>query len=436
MSTLTPTAGLQPGSGIAARIGHVRWTICAMLFVATTINYMDRQVISILKPTLEHSIGLTESGYGHVVAVFQVAYAIGLLVAGRLVDRVGSRIGYTVIMATWSAAAMAHALVSTAFGFGVARLFLGLGESGNFPAAVKTVADWFPKRERSLATGLFNSGATAGAIIAPLTVPWITMHYGWHAAFLFTGLLGLPWIVWWYVNYRTPDDHPTLTSEELRHIYEDNAEQMGPKLPWARLLGYRQTWGIVLAKFLTDPIWWFYLFWIPGFLDTRFHVDLQHLGLPLIVVYAVSTVGGVAGGWLPAFFERMGIRGSRARYGAMFVCACFSLPMLFAGRVTSEWLAVALLSLAAAGHQGWSANLYTTASDVFPSSAVGSVIGIAGMAGSLGGTLLSLEAGHILQLTHSYNSLFILAGSVYMVAFVCLQVFAPGLRRANVEVPA
>ena len=432
VSTLNPTSDLPPGSA-RTRIGNVRWTICAMLFVATTINYMDRQVISILKPTLQQSIGLTEAGYGDVIAGFQVAYAVGLLAAGRLIDRLGSRIGYSVIMGLWSLAALGHALVSTVFGFGLARVLLGLGESGNFPAAVKTVADWFPKRERSLATGLFNSGATAGAILGPLTIPWITIHYGWHAAFLFTGLLGAPWIVWWFFYYRKPSDHPTLTGQELRHIYEEAADQMGPNLPWSKLFRYRQTWAITVAKFLTDPIWWFYLFWIPGFLYTRFHVDLSHLGLPLIVVYAVSTVGGILGGWLPAAFEKAGMHGSRARYGAMFVCACFSLPMLFAGHVQTEWMAVTLLSLAAAGHQGWSANLYTTASDVFPSSAVGSVIGIAGMAGSVGGTLLSVEAGHILQLTHSYNTLFIIAGSVYMIAFVCLQVLAPGLRRANVS---
>ncbi len=431
MPTLSPTADLPTGSA-PSRVGNVRWTICALLFVATTINYMDRQVLSILKPTLQHSIGLSEQGYGNVIALFQVSYAVGLLAAGRLIDRLGSRLGYSVIMALWSLAALGHAIVSTVFGFGVARVLLGLGESGNFPAAIKTVADWFPRRERSFATGIFNAGATAGAIICPLTIPWITIHYGWHAAFLFTGLLGVPWIIWWGLNYRKPTDHPTLTGAELRHIYEENAEQMaGASIPWTRLLTYRQTWGITLGKGLTDPIWWFYLFWIPGFLDTRFHVDLSHLGLPLIVVYTCSTVGGILGGWLPNLFDRVGMTGYKARYGAMFVCACFSLPMLFAGRVTNMWLAVALLSLATAGHQGWSANVYTTASDVFPSSVVGSVIGIAGMAGSVMGTLLSLFAGRILQLTGSYNTLFLLAGSVYMIAFVCLQIFAPGLRRAQ-----
>jgi ACS family hexuronate transporter-like MFS transporter len=407
-----------------------------MLFVATTINYMDRQVLGILKPTLQHSIGLSEQGYGDIIAIFQVAYAAGLLFAGRLIDKLGSRVGYSLIMAVWSLAALAHAMVSSVMGFTFARIALGLGESGNFPAAIKTVADWFPRSERSLATGIFNAGATAGAIICPLTIPWITIHYGWHAAFLFTGVLGLPWVIWWFVNYRKPSDHPTLTGEELRHIYEDNAEQMGATIPWTRLLRYPQTWGITLGKGLTDPIWWFYLFWIPGYLDSKFHVDLKNLGLPIMVVYAVSTVGGILGGWLPALFERIGMRGAKARYGAMFVCALFSLPMLFASHVNNMWVAVALLSLATAGHQGWSANVYTTASDVFPSSVVGTVIGLAGMVGSVLGTLLSVYAGRILQLTGSYNTLFFLAGSVYMVAFVCLQIFAPGLRRADVPVPS
>lgn len=431
MPTLSPVADLPRGES-PSRVGNVRWTICALLFVATTINYMDRQVLSILKPTLQHSIGLSEQGYGNVIALFQVSYAVGLLVAGRLIDKLGSRLGYSLIMALWSLAALGHAVVSTVFGFGVARVLLGLGESGNFPAAIKTVADWFPRRERSFATGIFNAGATAGAIICPLTIPWITIHYGWHAAFLFTGLLGIPWVIWWAIKYRKPNNHPTLTGAELRHIYEENAEQMaGAAIPWTRLLTYRQTWGITLGKGLTDPIWWFYLFWIPGFLDTRFHVNLSHLGLPLIVVYTVSTIGGILGGWLPSLFERMGMHGYKARYGAMFVCACFSLPMLFAGGITNMWVAVAFLSLATAGHQGWSANVYTTASDVFPSSVVGSVIGIAGMAGSVMGTLFSLYAGRILQVTGSYNTLFIVAGSAYMIAFVCLQIFAPGLRRAQ-----
>lgn len=409
-------------------LGRVRWRICAMLFVATSINYMDRQVIGLLKPTLEHSIGLTEADFGYIIAAFQVAYAIGLLAAGRLVDRLGTRVGYSLIMGTWSVAAMAHALARTALGFGIARFFLGLGEAGNFPAAIKTIAEWFPQRERSLATGIFNSGANVGAILAPALVPWVTLRFGWHAAFLFTGVFSALWIAWWYKTYRKPHDHPTLSGEELRHIYAEAAQQMGPRTPWAKLLTYRQTWAIAGAKFLTDPIWWFYLFWLPGFFDSRFHLGLSHLGLPLILIYNMSAVGSIGGGWLPQLFERLGVHGSRARLSAMLFCAACSVPMLFAAHVHSEWGAIGLLSLAVGAHQGWSANLYTTTSDMFPSTAVGSVTGIAGMAGSVGGVLLSLSAGRILQVTHSYTPLFVLAGSVYLLAFVLLRLLAPNLQ--------
>lgn len=421
-------SAFQPGSSAGGRRGNVRWTICAMLFVATSINYMDRQVIGLLKPTLEHSIGLTEADFGYIIAAFQVAYAAGLLVAGRLVDRLGSRLGYALIMGTWSLAAMAHALAHSALGFGVARFFLGLGEAGNFPAAIKTVADWFPQDERSLATGIFNSGANVGAMVAPVLIPWVTLRYGWRVAFLSTGLFSALWIVWWYTNYRTPKDHGTLTVEEFQHIRKQAAEQMGPRVPWRRLLGFRQTWAFAVAKFLTDPIWWFYLFWLPGYFDSRFHLGLSHLGLPLILVYNVSAVGSVGGGWLPTLFLRFGLEADKARFAAMSLCAVCAVPMIFAGHLRSEWVAIGLLSLAAAAHQGWSANLFTTASDMFPSSAVGSVVGIGGMAGSLGGVLLSISAGRILQMTHSYAPLFVLAGSVYLTALLILRVMVPGLR--------
>ena len=413
------------------RMGRVRWTICAMLFAATSINYMDRQVISILKPTLEHSIGLTEIGYGYIVDAFQLAYAIGLLAAGRCVDRVGTRVGYMAIMALWSLSAMGHALANTVMEFAVARFSLGLGESGNFPAAIKTVAEWFPQHERSLATGIFNSGANLGAVLAPLIVPWVTIHYGWHAAFLVTGCFSALWILWWYRNYRKPSDHPTLTGEELRHIYREAAAQMGPSAPWTRLLGYRQTWGYSLAKFLTDPIWWFYLFWLPSYFSAKFHLDLSHLGLPLIIVYNASAVGSIGGGWLPQPFQRLGLRAAHARLAAMLLCACAVLPVLAMSRVHAEWVAIALLSVGAAAHQGWSANLYTTASDMFPRSAVGSMTGIGGMAGAAGGALLAYYAGHILERTHSYSSLFFIAGGAYLAAWIVLQIFAPGLREVE-----
>ena len=418
---------VEPG----ARTGRVRWTICAMLFVATSINYMDRQVISILKPTLEQSIGMTEVGYGYIVDAFQIAYALGLLAAGRFVDKVGTRIGYMVIMAVWSLSAMGHALANTVLEFGVARFSLGLGESGNFPAAIKTVAEWFPQSERSLATGLFNSGANLGAILAPLIVPWITLRYGWHAAFLATGVFSALWILWWYRNYRKPADHPTLTGAELRHIYQEAAAQMGPSVHWRRLVGRRQTWAFSIAKFLTDPIWWFYLFWLPSYFNARFHLDLSHLGLPLIIVYNASAVGSIGGGWLPAPFRRLGLSAVQARLGAMLLCACMVVPIFAVINIRSEWAAIALLSLAAAAHQGWSANLFTTASDMFPRSAVGSVTGIGGMAGSAGGALLAFYAGHILQLTHSYASLFAIAGSAYLLALVILYALAPGLRKVE-----
>lgn len=420
----TPDAGF--------RLGHVRWTICAMLFAATSINYMDRQVIAILKPTLQQHIGLTEVNYGYIVFAFQLAYAIGVLAAGRLIDRLGTRIGYCLFMAIWSLSAMGHALANSALEFGMARFCLGLGESGNFPAAIKTVAEWFPQKERSLATGIFNSGANVGAILAPLIVPWVALRYSWRAAFLVTGLFSLLWIVWWYRNYRKPTDHPTLTGMELRHIYEEAAAQLGPNVPWLRLLGYRQTWAFALGKFLTDPVWWFFLFWLPSYFSTRFHLNLAHLGLPLIVIYTMSSVGSIGGGWLPAPFRRLGLSPERARLAAMLVCACAVVPIFTAAHLRSEWVAIGLLGLATAAHQGWSANLFTTASDMFPRSAVGSVVGIGTCGGSLGGMLLAASAGWILQITHSYNSLFVLASSVYLLALGVIVALAPGLRKAGV----
>lgn len=420
----------QPGG----RLGRVRWTICAMLFVATTINYMDRQVIAILAPTLQHSIGMTEADYGHVVAAFQIAYALGLLVAGRFVDKVGTRIGYMVIMAVWSLSAMGHALANSVLEFGIARFCLGLGESGNFPAAIKTVAEWFPQSERSLATGIFNSGTNVGAVLAPLIVPWIALHYGWHAAFLLTGGFSAAWILLWFTTYRKPTEHASLSGAELRHINQEVAEKAGPSTPWVKLLGYRQTWGFSIAKFLTDPIWWFYLFWMPKYFSANFHLDLSHLGLPLIIIYNASAVGSIGGGWLPAPFQRMGLSPGKARLAAMLLCACCVVPIVTTTYLQSEWAAIGLLSLATAAHQGWSANLFTTTSDMFPRSAVGSVTGIGGMAGSAGGALLAFYAGHILQLTHSYTTLFAIAGSAYLLALGILYWLAPGLKRVEFSV--
>jgi ACS family hexuronate transporter-like MFS transporter len=402
-----------------------------MLFAATSINYMDRQVIAILKPTLEHSIGMTEVSYGYIVDAFQIAYAIGLLAGGRLIDKLGTRIGYMLVMVTWSLSAVGHALANTVLEFGFARFSLGLGESGNFPAAIKTVAEWFPQNERSLATGIFNSGANVGAILAPAIVPWVTLRWGWHVAFLTTGLFSVLWILWWFLYYRRPTDHPTLTARELRHIYQDAAEDLGPSVPWRRLLRCRQTWAYSAAKFLTDPIWWFYLFWLPSYFSAKFNLNLSHLGLPLILVYNVSAIGSIGGGWLPAPFRRLGLSPNYARLAAMLVCASLVLPIFTAAGVKSLWSAIALIGVAAGAHQGWSANLFTTSSDMFPRRAVGAVVGIGGMAGSLGSALFAFFAGHILQLTHSYGILFGIASSAYLLALIVLYGLAPGLKKVE-----
>jgi MFS transporter, ACS family, hexuronate transporter len=436
MSSIRNTTEIteEPGGFTGGRMGRVRWTICAMLFFATSINYMDRQVIALLKPTLSHTIGLTEIKYGYIVDAFQLAYALGLLIAGRLVDKIGTRLGYILVMGIWSLSAMGHALANTAFEFGIARFFLGVGESGNFPAAIKTVAEWFPQNERSLATGIFNSGANVGAILAPLLVPWVTIRFGWRAAFLTTGVFSLIWIAWWFKYYRKPADHPTLTGVELRYIYKEAATQMGPSVPWIKLLGYRQTWAFALGKFLTDPIWWFYLFWLPSYFSSKFHLNLSHLGLPLIIVYNMSAIGSIGGGWLPSPFRKLGLSAEGARLAAMLVCACLVVPVFLINSIGSEWFAVMILGVAAGAHQGWSANIFTTASDMFPRSAVGAVVGIGGMAGSVGGALLAAFTGHVLQRTHSYSVLFIMASSVYLIALLLMNLLAPKFRRAEFAV--
>lgn len=402
---------------------RLRWTICAMLFAATTINYMDRQVIAILKPTIQHSIGMSEIAYGYVVDVFQFAYAAGLILAGRFVDKIGTRISYMIVMAVWSLSAMGHALANTVLEFGIARFSLGLGESGNFPAAIKTVAEWFPQSERSFATGLFNSGANVGAVLAPLTIPYIAARFGWHAGFLVTGAFSALWIIWWFFNYRPAAKSPSPGDQPVRSA------------PWLSLVGHRQTWAFALGKFLTDPIWWFYLFWLPSFFATRYHLDLMHLGLPLILVYNGSAVGSIGGGWLPVPFRKLGFSPAKARLSAMLVCAVAVVPVFFINYTQSEWVAIALLSLAAGAHQGWSANIFSTVSDMFPGNAVGSVTGIGGMAGSVGGMLIATFAGHVLQISHNnYASLFAIAASAYLIALAVIVSLAPGLRPA--ELPA
>ena len=412
-----------------------------MLFVATTINYMDRQVLSILKPalsgstlhlqpllpgwpTVEASINLTDAQYGNILACFQLAYALGVVFAGRLVDRFGCRKGYPIVTGLWSLAAMGHALVKSVFGFGVARFLLGLGESGNFPAAVKATAEWFPPKERALATGIFNSGASVGAILAPLAVPWVALHFGWRSAFLITGLFSAIWIVWWSIRYRTPQTAATRASAEI------DKPAPTPAIVWWKLLRYRQAWGFMLGKFLTDPVWWFFLFWLPQYFNSQFKLDLSHLGPPLVVVYVCSTVGSVCGGWLPRGYMRMGMALKPARLAAMLTCACLVVPIAVAGGLHSIWVAVGLFSLAAAAHQGWSANIFTTASDMFPSEYVGTVVSFGQVAGSVGGAIFQPVVGQVLQRTHSFVSLSIYSAFAYLIALILLRTLAPGLQRA------
>ncbi len=419
-------------SSMGARIGNVRWTVCAMLFAATTLNYMDRMVLGLLKPTIQHSIGMSELDYAYVVDAFQIAYAVGMLVMGRLIDKVGTRIGYIVVMGLWSLSAMGHALANTVLEFGIARFSLGFGESGNFPVAIKTVAEWFPQKERSLATGIFNSGTNLGAILAPLAVPWVALHYGWHAGFLITGIFSATWVVLWFFFYRKPAEHPRLRPAELEHINEGMTEKLKPGTPWLKLFKYRQTWAFFTGKFLTDPIWWFYLYWLPSFFTTRFHLTLSTLGLPLIVVYTGATVGSIFGGWLPAPFRTVGMPVTRARMAAMLVCALAVVPIYLASYTHTEWTSIGLLSLAAAAHQGWSANLFTTVSDMFPRTEVASVTGIGGTAGAVGGALIASAAGLILQYMHTYAPLFVIAACAYLVAWLCIGLLAPGLKKARI----
>ena len=439
---------------IASRPTNVRWLICALLFFAAAINYIDRQVIGILKPTLQEQFHFNEQDYAAIVFTFQAAYAIGLLLSGRIMDRIGVRRGFALAVVVWSIGAVMHGaadwlpwlriptlsidppavvfLGGATAGLALSRLVLGLGEAGNFPASIKAVAEWFPKKERALATGIFNSGTNIGALVTPLVVPWITLAYGWQWAFVITGVLGFGWVIWWFVSYRDPDTHPGVNAAELAIIQSDPVEKTAA-IPWSRLLPHRQTWAFAAGKFLTDPIWWLYLFWVPDFLKRNHGLDLKTMGLPLVVIYLVADVGSIGGGWLSSHLIKRGWSTNAARKTAMLVCALAVVPMLAAAQVKSLWMAVALVSIAAAAHQGWSANLFTLVSDMFPKRAVGSVVGIGGMAGSVGGMLIALVVGAILQKTGSYVPIFVMAASAYLVALVIIQLLVPQLAPAELD---
>jgi MFS transporter, ACS family, hexuronate transporter len=415
---------------VAPAIGHYRWVICALLFFATTINYIDRQVLGILASPLQKELGWSESQYGLIATAFTGAYAVGLVLVGRLMDWLGTRKGLSLAVICWSVAAMGHALARSAFGFGVARFGLGLSEAGNFPAAIKTVAEWFPKKERALATGIFNSGSNVGAIVAPLTVPWIAISYGWRWAFVITGAMGFVWLVVWLVVYRKPEDHPRLSQAELAYIRSDPAEPV-VKIPWARLLPHRQTWAFAAGKFCTDPIWWFFLFWLPKFLKETYGLTLTGLGLPLVVIYLAADFGSIGGGWLSSMLIKRGWSINAGRKTAMLTSALCVVPIVFAVRASNVWIAVGLIALATAAHQGWSANLYTLVSDTFPRRAVGSVVGIGGFAGAASGMLISTATGYLLQWTGSYVPIFFVAASAYLFALLLIHLLAPRLEPAE-----
>lgn len=413
-------------------ISRYRWVICALLFFATTINYVDRAVLGVLAPTLVAEFGWSERDYGVISASFTLAYAIGFLFAGWFIDRVGTRLGYGVYLTVWSIAAAAHALVNSVAGFSMMRFALGLGESGNFPAAVKTVAEWFPKRERALATGIFNAGSNIGAIVAPLVVPWLALTWGWRTAFVVTGLAGLVWLAFWWPMYRRPAEHPKVSPAELALIESDPPDPP-VRASWLQLLRFRQTWAFTAGKFLSDSVWWFYLFWFPMFLADRFGVDLRTIGLPMVTVFLLADVGSVGGGWFSSFLMKRGWTANAARKTAMLLCALCILPVVFAPHVEAQWAAVWLIGLAAAAHQGFSANLFTLTSDMFPRAAVASVVGIGGFAGAMGGFFMNLGAGWLRQTTGSYAALFLMAGGAYLAALLVIHVLAPRLEPAPLD---
>jgi MFS transporter, ACS family, hexuronate transporter len=412
--------------------GRVRWLICVLLFLATAINYVDRQIIGLLKPTLQQEYGWTESSFGDVVFWFQAAYALGYLASGRFIDAVGARLGYAVVVVLWTAAHMAHALVSTLGGFIAVRFALGLGESGNFPAGLKAIAEWFPTRERALATGIFTAGSNIGAIVTPLIVPFITFHWGWRGAFIITGSFSAVWLAAWLKIYRQPQRHPRVNAAELALITDNaSADAAPPGAGWSlrELLRVRETWAYAVARFLIDPIWWMFLFWLPDFFSKRYGLDLEHFGPPLVAVYLVSDFGSVAGGWMSSKLLKAGVSLNKARKLTLLVASMIVMPVMFAAYADRLWWAVAILGMATAGHQAFSVNIYTFPSDVFPRQAVATVVGIGGTAGAVGGMLMSKYAGWVLDRVGSYTPIFIVAGTAYLIALLLFHSLSPRLAR-------
>lgn len=429
------TAGqsIPADPAISGRMSHQRWVICALLFFATVIAYVDRGVIAYLKTFLQGVIpGLTDFKYGIITAAFQLAYAIGMLVAGGLTDKLGTRRAFSIAIVMWSIAAMLPGAAFSVITFATAMFLLGIGESANFPACIKTVAEWFPKRERATATGLFNSGANVGNMVVPLIVPTLVALVGWRGSFVVAGSFGLVWMVLWLMIYHKPEESPRVSKAELALILSDPGEKV-EKIPWSRVVPHKEAWAFAVGKFMTDPIWWFYLFWIPGYLQTTFHLNLAQARTPVVICYAISIIGSVGGGMLSSAMIARGVSPNIARKGTMALCAACVAPIFLVPFVHQLWVVVALMGLATAGHQGWSATIFTLPSDMFPKSAVASVTGIGGMAGGIGGVLLQLGAGTILTLTHSYISLFAMACLAYPLALLIIHLITPKMAPARME---
>lgn len=406
------------------KVGKYRWVIVALLFTAMVINYVDRQTIGLLKGDLSAEFGWSETDYADLVLWFQASYAVAYLIFGRVIDRIGARWGFGLAFLIWQIAHIAHAGARGLTGFIFARVALGVGEGGAFPGGIKAVAEWFPKKERAFATGIFNAGTNIGAIVTPLVIPAITLAWGWQMAFIVTGLAGLIWLPIWLLVYRRPQEHKRVSAAELAHIESDPPDPV-QKIAWTRLLTVRETWAYALGKFLIDPIWWMFLFWLPDFLGKRHGLDLKTFGPPLIAIYLLSDVGSVGGGWLSSRFMKLGWSINRARKMTMLICALCAVPVAFAAGVDNLWVAVLIIGLATAAHQGFSANLYTLPSDVFPRAAVGSVVGIGGMVGAIGGMAMAKYAGYVLDQIGSYTPIFIVAGSAYLIALLAVHLLAP-----------
>ena len=426
---------LKSKSGIPVTTsGRYRWVVCGLLFFATTVNYMDRQILSLLKPILDGQLHWSNEQFGEVNSAFQGAYAIGGLIFGYLVDRLGTKIGYAISITGWSLAAMGHALVTSIGGFFVARMCLGISEAGNFPSSIKTVALWFPKKERTLATSLFNSGSNFGPIIAPIVIPWIALTWGWQMAFIVAGLAGLIWLAFWFPLYQVPERQKRLSADELAYIQSDRDEshdEGAGKIPWLRLFRFRQAWSIIVGRFMTDPVWWFFLIWLPDYFKKTRNLDIAHSWMHLATIYLIITVLSNLGGWFPGYLMKLGWSVTRARKTAMFIFALCVVPILFVTHV-SDWAAVFLIGLAGSAHQAWSASLYSTASDMFPKRAVGSLIGLGSAAGSTAGMIFPIFCGFILDkftaagnVTAGYNVLFVICAFAYLVAFGLNHLFAP-----------